>query len=85
MIKILKYGDVSAKEIFARAVPTVNVESTVAEIIENVKQNGDKAVLEYNKKFDKADLRTLLVSEEEIKEAVASRSFWKSLKTPQEI
>ena len=37
MIKILKYGEVSSDEIFARATPSVNVESIVAEIIENVK------------------------------------------------
>ncbi len=72
MIKILKYGEVSNDEIFARAMPTMNVEQIVADIIENVKQNGDKAVLEYNEKFDKAKLNSLLVSQEEIEEAIAS-------------
>lgn len=72
MIKILKYGEVSNEEIFARAVPGINVEKTVADIIENVIKNGDKAVLEYNEKFDKAKLSSLLVSQEEIDEAIAS-------------
>ena len=71
MIKILKYGEVSNDDIFARAVPAVNVEDIVSEIIENVKQNGDKALFEYCKKFDKAELDSLLVSENEINEAVA--------------
>lgn len=72
MIKILKCGEVSNSEIFARTEPTVNVEAVVAEIIENVKQNGDKALFEYCKKFDKAELSSLLVSEKEIEEAVAA-------------
>lgn len=72
MIKILKYGEVSNDEIFARAVPAVNVEDIVSEIIENVKNNGDKALFEYCKKFDKAELDSLLVTEAEIDEAVAS-------------
>lgn len=72
MIKILKYGEVSASEIFARGESTVDVEAVVYEIIENVKKNGDKALFEYCKKFDKADLTSLLVSKEEINEAVNS-------------
>ena len=70
MIKILKYGEVSMNEVFARVTPSVNVEGIVSEIIENVKKNGDKALLEYCKKFDKAVLSDLLVSQEEMEEAV---------------
>ena len=72
MIKILKCGEVSNDEIFARTEPTVNVEATVAEIIKNVRERGDKALFEYCEKFDKAKLSSLLVSEEEIDEAYAS-------------
>ena len=72
MIKILKYGEVKNEEIFARTEPKVDVEGIVSEIIENVKTNGDKALFEYCKKFDKAELTSLVVSQEEIKEAVAS-------------
>ena len=71
MITILKYGEVSRDEIFARTEPTVNVEATVAEIIKNVRTNGDKALFEYCEKFDKAKLEGLLVSEAEIEEAVS--------------
>ena len=72
MINILKYGEVSTDEIFARVTPTVNVEGIVTEIIENVRKNGDKALFEYCEKFDKAKLTALQVSPEEIEEAVAS-------------
>ena len=46
-------------------------ESVVAEIIENVRSNGDEAVFGYTKKFDKADINkdNILVTEDEIKEA----------------
>ena len=72
MIKIMKFGEVSPDEIFARVEPTVNVADIVTEIITNVRKNGDKALIEYCEKFDKAKLTTLQVTKEEIDEAVAS-------------
>ena len=69
MIKILKYGEVKAEEIFARAESAVNVEEIVADIIYNVRKNGDNALKEYSKKFDNVDLSSLLASKEEIEEA----------------
>ena len=72
MIKILDYNQVSPEEIFARVEPTFNVTDIVAEIIANVRKNGDNALYEYCKKFDKASLTSLQVSQEEIDEAVAS-------------
>ncbi len=72
MIKILKYGEVPNSEIFARDNIASNVEEIVTDIIENVKNNGDKALFEYCKKFDKADLSCLEVSEKEITEAFNS-------------
>lgn len=69
MIKIMKYGEVENKDIFARTEVKVDVEKIVSDIIENVKSNGDKALFEYTEKFDKAKLDSLLVSEEEIEEA----------------
>ena len=74
MIKILKYGEVANADIFARTVPKVDVEAIVTDIIENVKQNGDKALFEYSKKFDKAELDSLAVSDEEIGEAMSATS-----------
>ncbi len=46
-----------------------NTISIVAEIIDNVKKNGDSALKEYTKKFDKAQIETIKVSEEEITSA----------------
>ena len=70
MIKIMKYGEVSNSEIFARAVPTVNVEDVVADIIKNVRERGDAALYEYCERFDHAKLDALAVSEAEIDEAM---------------
>ena len=72
MIKILKYGEVENKDIFSRVVPEVNVEDIVADIIKNVRENGDKALFEYCEKFDGARLSSLLVTNEEIDEAFSS-------------
>ena len=72
MIKILKFGQVKAEEVFARAQTAPNVEGVVADIIADVRKNGDAALYAYCEKFDKAKLTSLLVSQEEIAEAVAS-------------
>ena len=69
MIKIMKYGEVSASDIFARTEPTFDVADIVTDIIDNVRKNGDKALFEYCEKFDKASLTSLEVTEEEIEEA----------------
>ena len=45
------------------------VEDVVADIISNVRARGDEALFEYCRKFDKAELTTLEVSEAEIDEA----------------
>ena len=70
MIKIMKYGQVPNSEIFARVTPTVDVAGIVADILQDVRKNGDKAVLAYCAKFDKAELDTLEVSKAEIEEAL---------------
>ena len=69
MIKIMKYGQVPNSEIFARVTPTVDVAGIVADILYDVRKNGDKAVLSYCARFDKAELTTLEVSREEMEEA----------------
>lgn len=71
MIKIMKYGEVPNSEIFARSVPKTDVAGTVAEIIKNVRENGDKALFEYCEKFDMAQLSSLAVTKEEIDEALS--------------
>ncbi|MBP5313347.1 MAG: histidinol dehydrogenase, partial [Eggerthellaceae bacterium] len=72
MISILKFGEVKNEEIFARVVPTVNVEAIVADILKNVSERGDAALFEYCEKFDKAKLSSLTVSQEEMDEALES-------------
>ena len=69
MMKIYRYGEVSNDEIFARPDMKTGVEDVVADIIANVRARGDEALFEYCRKFDKADLSTLEVSEAEIDEA----------------
>ncbi len=61
-----------------------DIEKTVSEIIDNVRNNGDKALFEYSRKFDKFDLsaETIRVSEKEIDEAVSqikAEGFWEVL------
>lgn len=74
MIKILNYGQVSNDEIFSRMTPSINVEQIVADIIADVRENGDAALRRYCLKFDGAELTDLEVSETEIDEAIAQVS-----------
>ena len=72
MIRILKCGEVAAKDIFARVTPKVDVSAIVTDIIENVKARGDEALYEYCERFDGANLSSLAVTAQEIDEAVAA-------------
>ena len=69
MIKILNYNELSHDEIFARFEPTSSVEDIVADIIKNVRENGDRALLDYTARFDKVRPAFLRVTKEEIEEA----------------
>lgn len=71
MIKIYKYGEVPNNEIFSRVDVKTGVEDIVADIIYNVRKNGDAALKEYNAKFDKNETENLEVTESEIDEAFA--------------
>ena len=70
MIRILKVGEVSGQEIFARNMPTVNVEEKVAEILRNVRERGDEALREYTEKYDHAKPESLTVTPAEMQEAL---------------
>ena len=74
MIKILKYGVDTDKDIFERFTPQYGVEDVVADIIKNVRENGDRALFEYTERFDGAAPKALAVSREEIDSALASVS-----------
>lgn len=70
MIRILKQDSLKRDEVLISSVPT-DVTNTVADIISNVAANGDKALLTYTEKFDKCVLSSILVSDEEITEALS--------------
>ena len=72
MIRLYRYGEVKNSEIFDRKDTELNsrISDTVSEIIQNVRQKGDTALFEYSAKFDRADLKSLEVSKEEIDEAI---------------
>ena len=70
MIRVMKYGEVSNEEIFARSMPTANVTEAVAEILKNVKERGDEALREYTLRFDHASPESLVVTQEEMEEAL---------------
>ncbi len=70
MIRIMKYGELPNEEIFARSMPTVNVADKVAEILRNVRERGDAALREYTERFDHASPESLIVTPDEIQEAL---------------
>ena len=70
MIKIMKYGQVPAAEIFDRGADASSVADTVSEIIADVEKNGDEALYRYCEQFDGAALTSLEVSEEEWAQAM---------------
>lgn len=69
MIKIYKDGTISTAEILSRGTAENDVSGTVSEIIENVRRNGDRALLEYCEKFDGGAPSSLTVSEKEFDDA----------------
>ena len=69
MIKIYNSSEISIDEILERSEQTIDVEGIVSDIIKNVRANGDKALVEYSKKFDGAVDDILEVTPEEIEEA----------------
>ena len=81
MIKIILENLSKREEIFSVKSQKKDVSSIVAEIIEKVKKEGDKAIFELCEKFDKAKLTALRVSEEEIEKAykTVDKEFIKTL------
>ena len=72
MISILKYGEVSNDEIFARVNPTANVSDIVTDIIQTVIKEKDEALFAYAEKFDGVKLTSLEVTKQEIETAYQS-------------
>ena len=72
MMKIYDLQELSLKEVLDRSQEEQkDVSGIVAEIIDTVRRDGDRALKEYAKRFDGADLTELVVSEDEIEEAMA--------------
>ena len=69
MIKIYNLSELTDEEILYRRDEALDVSAPVRDIIENVRKSGDRALKEYTAKFDKVELSSLRVSEEEITEA----------------
>jgi len=70
VIKIYDRKEISIDEILERSEQTIDVEGIVQDIIKNVKENGDKALVEYCKKFDGAKDDVIEVTAEEMDEAI---------------
>lgn len=70
-MNIIRYPEkANWNELLAR--PVLNTETlndTVCEILSHIRKEGDKAVLEYEEKFDKVRLSSLCVTEEEFAKA----------------
>ncbi len=71
MIPIYRYGETPEETLFARMDEVADVSAAVAEIVARVAKEGDKALLDYSRKFDHAELNSLEVSREELEAAKA--------------
>ena len=71
-MKILKYSETDQSKLLMRELDEANVTDTVRAIIEDVAKNGDAALFAYSKKFDRAELSALEVTQEEFDAAIAS-------------
>ena len=72
MKKILYPNQADWADILKR--PVLNMETlrgTVCEVLDKIKAEGDKAVIEYEERFDKVKLESLAVTDAEMKEAEA--------------
>lgn len=69
MIRILNYGQEPSSTIFARSTATADAAGAVAEIIARVRREGNRALLDYEERFDRVKLASLEVTEEEFDEA----------------
>ena len=71
MIQIYRYDEIKIAEIFKRdAAEEADISGVVAEILADVKANGDEALRRYALKFDGAAPETLEAGEEELRAAM---------------
>lgn len=74
MIRIFEEKSIPMEKILFRGMDDINknVEDIVLEILGNISKNGDDAILEYEKKFDNAEITNLEVTKEEIENSYKS-------------
>ena len=71
-MKIVNLNETDKSTLFLRTLEDSGVGETVSQIIRDVAQNGDSALLAYAKKFDRAELSDLEVTEAEMTAALDS-------------
>ncbi len=71
-MKILDFASVSPEEILNRDIQAeADVGDKVDAVLADIRQRGDEALLQYTARFDGATLESLVVSQEELDEAMA--------------
>ena len=70
--KLSELSESDLNQLTERGKGRTDVGAAVDAILENVKTNGDAAILEYAKQFDKAELSAIEVTDAEIEEGIAS-------------
>jgi len=71
-MKILDYNEIDKSTLFLRRLEDSGVEDVVRGIIADVAENGDRAMFAYAKKFDRAELDALEVTQAELDDALLS-------------
>ena len=65
VIRVVPYTDVSREELTKVRGSHADVSAVVSEILRNVREEGDTALIRYTERFDHVRLDTLKVSDEE--------------------
>ncbi len=77
-MKIYKYSELSVSDIITlvqrNVDPANEIRSIVEEVLANVKQHGDRALIDYAQKFDKVELNKLYLDKEELAEIASAIS-----------
>jgi histidinol dehydrogenase len=72
MLKTYTYANLAIEDIeklvLRNSDPNLSIQSTVNEIIEEVRQQGDSALVQYAAKFDQVQLEKLYLDKDEIEE-----------------
>lgn len=81
MIKIIKYPEQSIWETLAqRPVESeTNLDDVVKDILTEVKSQGDRALINYTKVFDKANIERLQLSEDELEKAAIKKELQQAI------